>query len=366
MKKILSLLLVIGLMATGFTVFAEETATVADDSVMEIAEEIGTAVGETAANTVESIAEKEKALEAMKEAIEKAAEELGEVATDVVTMAEPTYLTNSATVVGYDAENNKLSVKLDSEDGGRDMELIVSQNTVIYDNVNKTVVAIEDLKADDVVVVVYSPATTFSIPPQSSVFAVFTNVESGVGTYFIDVANVIVDEENVTITDASGEYEVVMPKMTDVTPYLTKQIVKAIDIAVGDKLVVSADLVSASIPAVINPTNVIYVKGEVPVETEPTVVEKFSEVMAEKGLTYLVIDDVTYVPIRVIAENLGYTVDWDNDTQGVMLTKENRSYTMNIDSDIYGVNKAIAKFSMPKLIQGSTYVPVEFIEEIMQ
>ena len=358
MKKILSLLLVVGLMATGFTVFAEETAT-------EMGTAIGSAVGVINAETVEPIAEKEETLEAMKDALEKAAEELAEIAADAVVMAEPTYLTNSATVVGYDAENSKLSVKLDSEDGGRDMDLIVSQNTVIYDNVNKTLVAIEDLKENDVIVVVYSPATTYSIPPQTAAFAIFTNVESGVGTYFIDVNSVVLDEENITIADTSGEYEVVMPKMADVTPYLTKQIVKAMDIKAGDKLVISADLISASIPAVINPTNVVYVKGEEPVE-EPTVVDTFADVMAEKGLTYLVLDDVTYVPIRVIAENLGYTVDWDNDSQGVTLTKENKSYTMNIGSDIYGINKAIAKFSMPKLVQGSTYVPVEFIEEIMQ
>ena len=48
---------------------------------------------------------------------------------------------------------------------------------------------------------------------------------------------------------------------------------------------------------------------------------KIGVVLEKYGVAPLIIDNRTYVPIRFVAEELGATVDWNADTQEIVIRK---------------------------------------------
>ncbi len=79
-------------------------------------------------------------------------------------------------------------------------------------------------------------------------------------------------------------------------------------------------------------------------------------------------DSRTFVPIRVLTENLGYTVDWDGNTQTVTVKKDAIVYSMQIGSTRalrteYGLIREYYMDVAPMLIDSRTYVPLRFVSE---
>lgn len=74
-----------------------------------------------------------------------------------------------------------------------------------------------------------------------------------------------------------------------------------------------------------------------------------------------------FVPVRSIAEELGFEVNWIADTKTITLTNTPQYITFNINSDGYTFAKTapIKLGYAPVLTEGVTYVPVEFLTEIM-
>lgn len=71
------------------------------------------------------------------------------------------------------------------------------------------------------------------------------------------------------------------------------------------------------------------------------------------------------IPLRTVAEALGYNVTWDGETQTVML---NNVITLSIGKDYYTYARtAPIKLGIaPVLVKGSTYVPLEFFTDVMR
>lgn len=79
-------------------------------------------------------------------------------------------------------------------------------------------------------------------------------------------------------------------------------------------------------------------------------------------------DGIYYVPLRLIAENLGYSVKWNNDTKSVMLTDMyNRMISLQINSHEYSVSNSTKMLHIknaPMLKNDHTMVPLEFVGEL--
>lgn len=78
----------------------------------------------------------------------------------------------------------------------------------------------------------------------------------------------------------------------------------------------------------------------------------------------------TYIPIRVISENLGYNVDWVQKTQTAIIKKSNNTVEIRIGDNkalVNGVAKNIDLDSNIKVTvkNNRTYVPVRFVAEAM-
>lgn len=75
-------------------------------------------------------------------------------------------------------------------------------------------------------------------------------------------------------------------------------------------------------------------------------------------------DDTTFVPLRMISENIGCTVDWNGSTQQVKITQGQKIITLQIGENHAQVNDHdIFISSPPCLISDTTYVPLRFITE---
>lgn len=74
------------------------------------------------------------------------------------------------------------------------------------------------------------------------------------------------------------------------------------------------------------------------------------------------------VPLRVVAESLGCTVEWESATQNVTIINETRKITLSIgNSRAYltdiGISSEIQLDAAPKIVNGRTMVPIRFVAE---
>lgn len=76
--------------------------------------------------------------------------------------------------------------------------------------------------------------------------------------------------------------------------------------------------------------------------------------------------DRTYVPIRALAESFSADVDWDNDARTVTITRGDAKVVMTVDKTTYTVNGKEATMDVAPEITGErTYVPVRFVAEAL-
>ncbi|MDR7855057.1 glucosaminidase domain-containing protein [Tissierella sp.] len=77
----------------------------------------------------------------------------------------------------------------------------------------------------------------------------------------------------------------------------------------------------------------------------------------------------TLVPIRLISEELGATVEWDNDNRTVLVTKGNKSIFLRIDSHLVEYNNGESyelSDVAPKIINGITFVPLRLVGNALE
>jgi len=85
-----------------------------------------------------------------------------------------------------------------------------------------------------------------------------------------------------------------------------------------------------------------------------------------KGASPRVVNNFTMVPIRVIAEDIGYAVDWTAGTDKVRISNGGSLIELTFNRDTALVNGAEKPLGAPAFVdQGVTYVPLRFVSEQM-
>ena len=80
----------------------------------------------------------------------------------------------------------------------------------------------------------------------------------------------------------------------------------------------------------------------------------------------VIVNSRTMVPIRAIAEKLGYSVTWFEDTQTVSMLRETALIQLSIGSDsMYSRGKNIKLDALPFIYENRTYLPVRAVTEAM-
>ncbi|SCG84196.1 hypothetical protein DW1_2636 [Proteiniborus sp. DW1] len=136
-------------------------------------------------------------------------------------------------------------------------------------------------------------------------------------------------------------------------------------------LVVFYTITTKSIPAQTNPSKIIVLKKEFAedivttdeadeVTDESSLIDEIAEIIKSDSYKK---DEVVMVPLRKIAEHLGYEVEWNNENRSVILRKGNVSFILTIGKEEYGYNKSLGRLEQaPELTSGKTYVTQSFID----
>lgn len=77
-------------------------------------------------------------------------------------------------------------------------------------------------------------------------------------------------------------------------------------------------------------------------------------------------NDRTLLPVRFVAQELGFQVDWDADKQEVTIAKPGTTIVLKVNDRFPTVNGVTREIDAPARIHfGRTYVPVRFVSETM-
>ncbi len=151
--------------------------------------------------------------------------------------------------------------------------------------------------------------------------------------------------------------------ISEETPLLNQQ-GKAIELKdlQGKELMVFYSITTRSLPPQTPPTKIIaldIVKDETP--------EVSTGVQGIIANDHYMKDGVKMIPLRKVAEHLGYTVQHEPKINGAVVTLQNSSFTISRGEKMYGYNKSIQKFdAAPELKDMKTYVSEDFLELLIQ
>ena len=272
--------------------------------------------------------------------------------------------TGSVTEIIKDNEIVSALVITEGNDENTARRFNISDVTVIINNENGLAESLSAIKVGDKVSVIASPMSTFSIPPQSPAYVILTNIQNKVPAKLMQVGTISQKADGtMAILDTENNYLVSITKDTVLAPYRIKQIVVPEDIQKGDYILVWSEIMTLSIPAQMTADMAVlltgYDFGKIPMPAQPAL-------KVADDTTFKNNAGETMLPVRSIAEGMGFEVKWIRETKTVELKKDSITFSMKIGSNTYenrGQDQALK--SAPEIYNNRTYVPTAFFTEIM-
>lgn len=205
------------------------------------------------------------------------------------------------------------------------------------------------------VVVAHSTAATFSLPSKSNAFAVM-EIGDVVPNYAVIEAVQQNDDGSVKLTTDNGGMWVTVTADAEVTPYLTKNRVTLADLQPGAQVVLYYDMVLESYPGQAGTDKVILLQAAPEAVDMPT--EDCASAVQAAPLM---------VSLRDAAKELQMEIQWNADTQQVILRKGAFSATVTIGSKDYGINRMRLQLNQAaELRDGRTCVPQSFVNALQE
>lgn len=117
------------------------------------------------------------------------------------------------------------------------------------------------------------------------------------------------------------------------------------------------DVILESYPAQTSPSKILVLNKET---------SKIDKAITMANEDYYEVNGVKMIPLRRVAEQLGFQVD--STGRGAIVSKGNVSFTITRGTKQYGYNKALRYFQQePELLEkGKTYVPYEMLEQLIE
>lgn len=288
-------------------------------------------------------------------------------------------------------EEDKVTAIIITEDGlNSDRRFNISEGTVVIDNESNVAENITSIAKGDKITVYASPISTFSIPPQSPAYVILTNIQKKSPAKLIKVQDVTKSEDDrLVITDVDNQYVVTVTKDTVLLPYRTRQFVTMDSIEKEDNILVWSEIMTLSLPAQTTADSVVLLKGfdfgngakeqedtisevlksnKIIVSTQAGVISVMGkEIILEPKETFFKNKNGVYMlPVRAISEALGYEVQWTSEGKRVDILKGAQTFNLYIGKKEYGKQRMLLTLKdEPELRNDLTYVPVEFLSEVM-
>ena len=241
-------------------------------------------------------------------------------------------------------ENGLLHGVIEQQDNV--FNIVVGQETVVVDNTGKRVELKEGM--DFTAYVDGNKPMILIYPPQYSPDLVIVQTEE------IGFAEVARFDENF----ANESLKLNISDET-VIENLSGTAVEAKNI-VGVNVAVFYKFTTFSIPAQTTPSKIIVLSYD-----EEELSEEMVQLQTIIKNDFYEVNGVTMVPLRLIAEKLGWTVT--STGKGAIVSKDNATFTITRGEKLYGHNRAVDYFEQaPALLEPTkTYVPVEFVDRLL-
>lgn len=278
----------------------------------------------------------------------------------------------------------------DSNNKNSQISLNIDDNTIIIKATGEPL-NFSDLKEGDKINVVHSPAMTFSLPPQTYSYAIIVNNEQVTPPHYIEVSNIETKDGTTIIESKDKNYILRLNEDTELLPFKTKNIVSADDIKEGSRIFAWFDIVALSMPAQATANKVMILpqldelnsSSDEQIEAV-TVFDKIiidgnefdlndKKVEIYKKETDDLIEEINMLPLRPIAEELGFEINWNQNTNSIDLDKGMVKISLSVNQTDYTIENPLARLDnketkslsiSPININGNTYIPLELIDTL--
>lgn len=284
-------------------------------------------------------------------------------------------------------ENNQLTVaSLTDEDDI--IVLNLGEGTVIIDAETGGPAAIAD-RENDRVKVYHAAFMTMSIPPQSPALVVAINLPEYKSSPHYQIIEAIdwADDDTLRLTVENGGLIIILERETPLGPHLTRQMIALEHLKVGDTLLFWYEIVAQSLPAQATATRALWLRSaaveeaekveaatEYPTQAEPTEIIQGELTIAPPPQvaiqpprnvavpgTGVMRDGVEYFPVRALAVEAGFTVNWDSATSSAILTLDDKIIVLANKATTFTVDGASFTLAGPVVIEGGVmYAPYGF------
>ncbi len=268
-------------------------------------------------------------------------------------------------------------VKLGQDESGENIQLNIGVETSLLDNKTGKFVQLADLRVGDDIYVYYSQQKTRSLPPQSSLLLLLTNVGEDTPAHLWTVESFEGDTEgNLVLTVDGGDLLLTVPEAAWTNADALTGIYD------GALFAAWYDTVMLSLPAQAVADRAVLLTARSSISDVAGVEDYQAETKAtsvivggEKELRSVVeySGGVAMVPLRAVAEALGFEVTWNAADMTAHLTNGKVQTTVQIGADRYFKATAIPGadgMSAPQSLgaapymqnQQKTYVPAALFE----
>lgn len=217
-----------------------------------------------------------------------------------------------------------------------------------------------DIATNELVKAWYGPRLTRSLPPQGTADAIIAGAEDShpAFTYF-NIGKVEPRED--------GSVRVLNVNETQYVTLLPEVYPEAAELKPGDKMLLWYDVTTMSMPGQATALKAVLLRpglADINISTTAGVIALNGKELTDVKLVTK--NNTLYVPLRAVAEALGYTVTWDAGSQTAVVYDGPRSAVCTIGSSDYGKQRMRVKLQFkPELIDGVTMVPVEMLDYVM-
>lgn len=247
-------------------------------------------------------------------------------------------------------DGDNLRVLVTKEDKEESLILNIGETVLIVGQEDQKILSKSHIKLDSKVSAQYHKNTPMGLSYPGFLTPNVLVLKSDEGTVFVEhFDKELLSADNELKINVSDETPIVDTKGMP----LTKE-----DIYERD-LVVFYSIMMPSLPAQTNPSKIIVL----PLREE--MVDK-NEIILSNELFQLE-DGTKMIPLREVAESLGFEVTWNGETKSIDLLKGTNWSTLTIGRNNYNFAKMLIRLeSAPIIVEAKTYVPASFAEEVLQ
>ncbi|WP_422486369.1 copper amine oxidase N-terminal domain-containing protein [Gudongella sp. DL1XJH-153] len=248
-------------------------------------------------------------------------------------------------------DNFRILVKRDTEEGLDALYAYIHEDMLLLSEKNMDAAVKEDIEVGMDVSVIYHKTTVMALsyPPLLGPDVVVLHDGEEHSTY--------VEYFNEDLLSADGSLVLNIAEETEIIDFEGNALTEE-DLYERD-LVIFYSIVLESYPAQTTPHKII-VMPEREEETPNAAIILTEEVITTD-------EGVRMIPLRMVAEALEFEVTWDATDKSVEVVKGPNWSTLTIGRNVYNFAKMLVKLeSAPVLVDGSTYVPMSFVEQVLQ